>query len=601
MALLNFQDVSLSFGGPNLLSGVNLQIHEGEKISLLGRNGAGKSTMMRLIHGLAEPDSGRIIREKFLRTSLLQQEVPDNFPGTVYSILAGGISDDDGSADTAHLEQKHIRQIERVLSLMTLDPTPEFMSLSAGMKRRVLLGRALVNDPDILLLDEPTNHLDIDSIRWLEDFLCRYDKTIFFVTHDRAFLQKVAVRILEIDRGNIFDWKCDYSTFLKRKEAWLESEETQNALFDKKLAREEIWIRKGIKARRTRNEGRVRALKEMRLERSRRLDRQGNVSLELSRAEKSGKTVIEAADISFSYNENRIIEKFSTIIQRGDKIGIIGPNGCGKSTLIKLLLGILEPGAGNIKAGTKLEVAYFDQLRGSIDENKTIRENIAEAGEMIDINGRSRHVIGYLQDFLFQPDRIDIKASVLSGGERNRLMLAKLFTRPFNLLVMDEPTNDLDLETVELLEQILIEYEGTLLVVSHDREFLNNIVTGTFAFEGNGIVKEYAGGYDEWLARRSQVKETKEKKIQPEKKPKEKTKLTFKERKELETLPDEISAIEKKKDELVALISDPDFYKKNAVRSVEVNLEINKLDAAHERLMQRWLELEEMSDQEQKR
>lgn len=600
MALLNFQDVSLSFGGPNLLDGINLQIHEGEKISLLGRNGAGKSTMMRLIHGLAEPDSGRIIREKFLRTSLLQQEVPDNFPGTVYSILAGGISDDDGSTDTAHLEQKHIRQIERVLSLMTLDPNPEFMSLSAGMKRRVLLGRALVNDPDILLLDEPTNHLDIDSIRWLEDFLCRYDKTIFFVTHDRAFLQKVAVRILEIDRGNIFDWKCDYSTFLKRKESWLESEETQNALFDKKLAREEIWIRKGIKARRTRNEGRVRALKEMRLERSRRLDQQGNVRLELSRGEKSGKTVIEASNISFAYGDNRIIHNFSTIIQRGDKIGIIGPNGCGKSTLIKLLLDILKPLDGSVKTGTRLEVAYFDQLRDSIDGDKTIRENIAEAGEMIDINGRSRHVIGYLQDFLFQPDRVDIKASVLSGGERNRLMLAKLFTRPFNLLVMDEPTNDLDLETVELLEQILIEYEGTLLVVSHDREFLNNIVTGTFAFEGNGAVKEYAGGYDEWLARRPMLKETKEKKIQAEKKPKEKTKLTFKEKRELETLPDEIAAVEKKKDELVALISDPEFYKKNAARSVEVNREIGELDVEHERLMQRWLELEELSANMQK-
>ncbi|HPS58330.1 MAG TPA: ATP-binding cassette domain-containing protein [Spirochaetota bacterium] len=601
MALLNFQDVCLSFGGPNLLNFINLQIHEGEKISLLGRNGAGKSTMMRLIHGLAEPDSGRIIREKFLRTSLLQQEVPDNFTGTVYSILSGGISDADGPVDPDHLEQKHIRQIERVLSLMTLDPGPEFMSLSAGMKRRVLLGRALVNDPDILLLDEPTNHLDIDSIRWLEDFLCRYDKTIFFVTHDRAFLQKVAVRILEIDRGNIFDWKCDYNTFLKRKESWLESEETQNALFDKKLAREEIWIRKGIKARRTRNEGRVRALKEMRLERSRRLEQQGNVRLELSRGEKSGKAVIEAADISFAYDENRIIHNFSTIIQRGDKIGIIGPNGCGKSTLIKLLLGILKPASGSVKTGTKLEVAYFDQLRGSIDENKTIRENIAEAGEMIDINGRSRHVIGYLQDFLFQPDRVDIRASVLSGGERNRLMLAKLFTRPFNFLVMDEPTNDLDLETVELLEQILIEYEGTLLVVSHDREFLNNIVTGTFAFEGNGEVKEYAGGYDEWLARRAQVRETKEKKIQPEKKPKEKTKLTFKEKRELETIPEMIAAVEKKKDELVALISDPEFYKKNAARSVEVNREIGELDAEHERLMQRWLELEEMSALEQKR
>ncbi len=598
MALLSFQEVSLSFGGPNLLDRINLQIHEGEKISLLGRNGAGKSTMMRLIQGQAEPDSGRIIREKSLRTSLLQQEVPDGMTGTVYDILAAGIHDETGPVHPDHLEQKQVMQIERVLSLMSLDPAPEFMSLSAGMKRRVLMGQAIASDPDILLLDEPTNHLDIDSIRWLEDFLCRYDKTIFFVTHDRAFLQKVALRILEIDRGNLFDWKCDYATFIKRKEAWLDSEETQNSLFDKKLAQEEIWIRKGIKARRTRNEGRVRALKEMRLERSRRLEQQGAVRLELSRGEKSGKTVIEATEITFGYGSEPVIKGFSTIIQRGDRIGIIGPNGCGKSTMIKLLLGLLPPQAGNVKSGTRLEVAYFDQLRSSIDPARTIRENIAEAGEMIDINGRSRHVIGYLQDFLFPPDRVDVPAGTLSGGERNRLMLAKLFTRAFNLLVMDEPTNDLDLETVELLEQILIEYDGTLLVVSHDREFLNNIVTGTFAFEGNGVVREYAGGYDEWLARRPALKDVKEKKAQPVKKIREKTKLSFNEKKELEQLPEQIAELEQKKKELVELISDPEFYKKEAARSVEVNREIEAIDSRLEHMLERWMELEEMQKNE---
>lgn len=600
MALISLQEVTLSYGGPALLNSVNLQMHEGEKISLLGRNGAGKSTMMRLIHGLVEPDSGRIMREKGLRTSLLPQEVPAGTAGTVYDILAEGITEDSIPGRPDNLEQKHIRQIERVLSLMELNPGTEFMSLSAGMKRRVLLGKALAADPDILLLDEPTNHLDIDSIRWLEDFLCRYDKTIFFVTHDRAFLQKVAVRIIEIDRGNIFDWKCDYATFIKRREAWLESEETRNALFDKKLAREEIWIRKGIKARRTRNEGRVRALKEMRVERSRRLEQQGSVRMELSQGEKSGKIVIEASDVSFGYDEKLIIRGFSTIIQRGDKIGIIGPNGCGKSTLIQLLLGILSPSEGNISTGTKLEVAYFDQLRAELDENRTIRENIAEGGETVNINGRNKHIIGYLQDFLFPPERVDIKICLLSGGERNRLMLAKLFTRPFNLLVMDEPTNDLDLETVELLEQILIEYEGTLLVVSHDREFLNNIVSGTFAFEGNGIVKEYAGGYDEWLAKRPTVKETKEKKRQPEKKSREYTKMTFMEKKELESLPHKIEELESKKNDLIVVISDPEFYKKNAARSAEINREIQQFESELERLITRWITLEERSKNEQR-
>jgi len=489
--------------------------------------------------------------------------------------------------------------IERVLSLMTLDPSGEFMSLSAGMKRRVLLGRAIVNDPDILLLDEPTNHLDIDSIRWLEDFLGRYEKTVFFVTHDRAFLRNTAKRILEIDRGILFDWKCDYETFLKRKEAWLDSEETRNALFDKKLEQEEIWIRNGIKARRTRNEGRVRALMDMRLERSRRLERQGTVRLEIARGQKSGKSVIEAEGVSFSYGESPVIENFSTIIQRGDRIGIIGPNGCGKTTMIKLLLGLLTPSAGSVRQGTRLEVAYFDQLRGSIDDSRSIRENIAEAGEYMEINGRTRHVIGYLQDFLFPPDRVDVKAAVLSGGERNRLMLAKLFTRSFNLLVMDEPTNDLDLETVELLEQILIEYEGTLLVVSHDREFLNNIVTGTFAFEGGGTVREYAGGYDEWLAKRPAAGEAKEKGPRPVKRPREYTRMSFKEKRELESLPAEIEALEGKKGELVALISDPEFYKKNAARAGEVNREISQIDSSLEGLMERWLELEEKQRNEQ--
>jgi ATP-binding cassette subfamily F protein uup len=502
---------------------------------------------MKMINGLVEPDSGKIFRIKDLRTSILQQDVPDGIKGTVYAVLARGIIDEDGEVHHDHLELKHIRQIERVISLMSLDPEPEFETLSAGMKRRVLLGQALVNDPDILLLDEPTNHLDIDSIKWLEEFLVRYEKTVFFVTHDRAFLQKVAKRILEIDRGNIFDWNCDYQTFLKRKEAWLESEETQNALFDKKLAQEEIWIRKGIKARRTRNEGRVRALKAMRNERSKRLEQQGTVKIDMIQSERSGKVVIEAENIEFGYtllpfmgdckqdvcvssadtmsgkrglmasgqrgreNDNLIVKNFSTTIMRGDKVGFIGPNGCGKSTMIKLLLKQYEVTSGKVKHGTKLEVAYFDQLRDQLDDSKTIRQNVTDGNEIIEFNGKSKHVIGHLQDFLFTPDRADEKVGILSGGEKNRLMLAKLFAKPFNLLIMDEPTNDLDLETVELLEELLIEYEGTLLVVSHDREFLNNVVTSTIAFEGNGSVKEYAGGYDDWLRQRTVAKEFKDK------------------------------------------------------------------------------------------
>ncbi len=593
MALINFQDVSLSFGGPNLLNGLNIQIHEGEKISLLGRNGAGKSTLMKVIHGLVEPDSGKIFRSRDLRTSILQQEVPDGITGDVYSVLARGIVDYGYVVHRDHLEQKHIRQIERVVSQMSLDTSPEFQSLSAGMKRRVLLGQALVNDPDILLLDEPTNHLDIDSIRWLEDFLVRYEKTVFFVTHDRAFLQKVAVRILEIDRGNIFDWNCDYQTFLKRKEAWLESEEIQNALFDKKLEQEEIWIRKGIKARRTRNEGRVRALKALRVERSKRLEQQGVVKLERIQGERSGKLVIEAENISFGYDDNKIIKDFSTTIMRGDKVGIIGPNGCGKSTLIKLLLRQLEMNSGRVKHGTRLETAYFDQLRDQLDDERTIRQNVTDGNDIIEFNGKNRHVIGYLQDFLFAPDRADEKVGVLSGGEKNRLMLARLFARPFNLLIMDEPTNDLDLETVELLEELLVEYEGTLIVVSHDREFLNNVVTSTIAFEGNGAVREYAGGYDDWLRQRTVVKEVREKPVQREKKQPEKTKMTFKEKREFETIPDEISTLEKRKEELVAMLHDPDFFKQQAHKAGEVNREIEGLDSALESLFERWMDLEE--------
>ncbi len=586
MALLNFQNVTLAFGSAPLLDGVDLQIHEGEKISLLGRNGTGKSTMMKLINGDLQPDTGSLVQDKNMRTSLLTQEVPSDISGTIQEMISSGV--------THHDEKDAHRQIERTLSLMSLDADVQFETLSAGMKRRVLLGRALVSEPDILLLDEPTNHLDIESITWLENFLSRYEKTIFFVTHDRTFLQKIANRIIELDRGSIFDWKCDYHTFLKRKEAWLESEEAGNALFDKRQAKEEAWIRQGIKARRTRNEGRVRALKKMRAERALRRERTGTAKMEIQATENSGKMVIDAENLTFGYNDIPIINNFSTRILRGDKIGIIGPNGCGKSTLIKILLEEIEPQSGTVKSGTRLETAYFDQLRNQLDEDRTVRENVTDGNEIIEFNGGKKHVIGYLQDFLFAPDRIDAKVSALSGGEKNRLLLAKLFTRPANLLILDEPTNDLDIETVELLEELLLDYKGTLLLVSHDRSFINNVATSTIVFENNGDLCEYAGGYDDWLIQgnKSRQEDARTEKKTREKPKQAKKKLSFKEKKELEALPGLLEEKEKRKHELIEMMSDPEFYQKKGTAVAETKTELEELEAELENLFARWEELE---------
>ncbi|HRZ26861.1 MAG TPA: ATP-binding cassette domain-containing protein [Spirochaetota bacterium] len=591
MALLNLQNISLSFDGSPLLDGIDLQIHAGEKISLLGRNGSGKTTLMRLMNGEIEPDGGARIVEKGVKTALLPQEVPAGLEGTVRDVVTGGLlRRHEGGAEE---EIDHYR-VERALSMVAVDPGLSFSDLSAGMKRRVILGRAIVNDPDILLLDEPTNHLDIGSIEWLENFLGRYDRTIFFVTHDRAFMQKIAGRIIEIDRGRLFDWKCDYATFLRRKDAWLEAEETRDALFDKKLAQEEAWIRKGIKARRTRNEGRVRALMKMRDERAARRERQGAVRMESRNAGQSGKMVIEAEGLSFGYGGVPLIRDFSTRIMRGDRIGIIGPNGCGKSTLIRLLLGDLDPVSGTVRRGSRIETAYFDQLRDTIDPDRTVRQNVAEGGEMIDMGGRTRHVIGYLQDFLFTPARADVIAGMLSGGEKNRLMLAKLFTRPSNFLIMDEPTNDLDIETVELLEELLLDYAGTLILVSHDRAFINNVVTSTLVFEGEGLVREYAGGYDDWLLQRK-ARESGQS-VQP-KKPRDKKapetrKLTFKEKKELESIPQLIADKENRVNEIHAILSNPSFYRENSARVPEMKAELERLEHELEALLLRWEELE---------
>jgi len=594
MALLNIENLTVAFGADPLLDSVNLQIHDGEKICLLGRNGEGKSTFMKVIQGEIEPDSGNILRNKGLKTSLLTQEVPDDMTGSIYEIIESGVPD---IHDIDHHEEKLARQlIDKIISLLEVDPFAEFETLSAGMKRRVLLGRALAGNPDILLLDEPTNHLDMDSVRWLEDFLAKYERTIFFVTHDRAFLQRIADRIIELDRGRLFDWKCDYKTFLERKEAWLESEEEKNRLFDKRLAEEEAWLRKGIKARRTRNEGRVRALKKMREERAARREMQGTVSMSLNSSERSGKVVIEAKNVTYGYDDKVLIDNFSKVIMRGDRIGIIGPNGLGKSTLIKLLLGELNPQDGTVETGTKLEVAYFDQLRNRIDDSLTVKENVTDGNEIIELNGRSKHVIGYLQDFLFPPDRVNVRAEVLSGGEKNRLMLAKMFTKPSNFIIMDEPTNDLDIETIELLEDLLSEYDGTILFISHDREFLNNIATSIFSFEGNGVIGEYAGGYDDWLLQIKIPEEPKpkEKKAPREKKPKEKTKLSFKEKRELEEIPEIIESKELRKEEIIALMSDPSFYQNQGDEVAAVNSELEEIEKELVELFDRWDELEEI-------
>ena len=590
MAQLNLQNITLNFGSAPLFESINLQIHKGEKITLLGRNGAGKTTFMKLINGDIEADSGEIIREKGLKTALLTQDVPSNIPGTIYDIIAEGVFGSTKDHHDSLEEQKKLQQIEKTISLLNIDRDLIYKDLSAGMKRKALLGKAIVNEPDILLLDEPTNHLDIEFITWLEDFLSKYSETVFFVTHDRAFMQKIADRIIDLDRGKIFDWKCGYKTFLARKEAWLESEETQNSLFDKKLAKEEEWIRKGIKARRTRNEGRVRALKKMREERAMRREVTGSVKMDIQKADVSGKMVFEAENIKFSYGENLIIDNFSTRILRGDRLGIIGPNGCGKTTLLKILLGEIESDSGMVKRGARIDAAYFDQMRNKLDGEKTIKENVTDGNEIISFNGKSKHIIGYLQDFLFPPDRVDIKVKLLSGGEKNRLLLAKLFAKPANLLVLDEPTNDLDIETIELLEDILIDYEGTILLVSHDRSFLNNVVTGTIAFEGAGRINEYAGGYDDWLVQAKKEKSAAKKIKKPakEKVSGEKTKLTFNEIKELESLPLVIENKESRVKEIYKLMADPEFYQNKGNSVNETKIELEKLEEEIESLYKRW-------------
>ena len=597
MSLIQLQELSIGFRGPLLLDYVSCQIEAGGRIGLLGRNGAGKTTLMRIISGQVEPDHGQCIVAPRTKVSLLPQDVPDHLQGTIADVVKLGLAPEE--RDEAHAWQAD-RQVDRLLSQMELDGEAEVQTLSSGMKRRVLLAQTLVSEPDVLLLDEPTNHLDIEAIAWLEHFLLHWPATLMFVTHDRQFLRNVATRILEIDRGRIFDWSCDYDTFLSRKEAALAAEEKQNAEFDKKLAQEEVWIRQGIKARRVRNEGRVRALKKMREQRSQRREKLGTSRIQIQEASRSGMLVAEVKDVSFAYDETQIVGNFSTAVMRGDKIGIIGPNGAGKTTLLRLLLGQLPPQSGSVRLGTNLELAYFDQLRAQLDDSETVQEAISEGSDTILINGNRKHVIGYLQDFLFTPERARTQIKFLSGGERNRVLLAKLFSKPANVIVLDEPTNDLDTETLELLEERLVDFQGTILLVSHDRAFLNNVVTSTIVFEPTGV-KEYVGGYDDWVRQRSETvakppaPEPAKASVTKQKTAPQQKRLGFNEKRELEKLPATIEQLEAAAARLHEIMADGEFYKQPSEQIAARQAELKDIEQQLSTSYERWEELEQLS------
>lgn len=622
MALISLRSITLAFGGPPLFDGINLQIEPGDRLCLMGRNGSGKSTLLKLIGGEIIPEGGEIQRQQGLRVAQLTQDVPEGLRGAIFDIVASGMGTaaallaeyhhlsyelahgDDSLLTRFELLQKKLeendgwsmhQEVERVLNRLDLDGGAEFTSLSGGTKRRVLLARALVSNPEILILDEPTNHLDINTILWLEEFLAKNVRTVLFVTHDRAFARRLANRVAELDRGRIYAFSCGYDEFVERREALLEAEISRQALFDKKLAQEEAWVRQGIKARRTRNEGRVRALKKLRDEYRQRRERQGTARIQLQTAERSGALVAEAAGVTFAYDGRPIVTGFSSTIMRGDRIGIIGPNGSGKTTLLRLLLGELEPQQGEVRLGTRREVIYFDQLREQLDIGKSVQDNVGEGNDTLIINGQPRHIIGYLQDFLFTPERARSPVNILSGGERNRLLLAKLFTRPSNILVMDEPTNDLDAETLGLLEDLLMEYPGTLLLVSHDREFLNNVVSSTIALSGDGTVREFVGGYDDWhsqstLETAQAVQKSVQEKVRPQKE--RPRRLSFKEERELEALPVRISALEKEQAELHVRLADPDLYRNAATEVVILNDRLATVEQELDAAFLRWDGLE---------
>ena len=628
MPLIAMQDVNFGFMDPPLLEAVNFHIDPGERLCLLGRNGCGKSTLLRLITGDLEPLSGEITRQPNLRVAMLSQTVPQDITGKVFDIVAQGIgnagkllvkyhkiSHDTTTVDTDRLHQLHneldksdawkkLNILETVLSMTGIDPEIQFSDLSAGLKRRALTAKALAAEPDLLILDEPTNHLDINSITWLEDFLIRSQKALLFVTHDRRFLKNISTRIVELDRGKLFNWNCDYDDYLKRKDQLLSAEKSQWNQFDKKLTTEEQWLRQGIQARRTRNEGRVRALMKMREIRSQRRTQQAGPRIEINAARRSGNIVVKTKNIDFSYapaDTKPIIKDLTTTIIRRDRVGVIGPNGQGKTTLLKLLLGKLIPTNGTIKHGTNTQYAYFDQLHSQLDPNKTLLDNIGEGYSSVIVNGRPKHVFAYLADFLFPPEQAKQLVSSLSGGERNRLQIAKVFTQPSNVLVLDEPTNDLDVETLELLEDMLINYPGTILLVSHDRAFLNNVVTSTLVLEGDGKVTEYVGGYDDWIRQRSQIvpdqsqkKPAKKKSTRP---PKTKPlKLTFNQQRKFDALPQLIEDLEAQIASLHDKMAEPSFYKQDGAIIAEENAKLDSLDARLATAYARWEELAEFDE-----
>ncbi len=616
------RNVTWGFADPPLLENISWQIERGERVCLLGRNGVGKSTVLKLLHGEITPDSGEVWRQKTVTVAALKQEVPEGYAGTVFDVVAQGL----GEKGRAFAEYQALRRrppststdeyekrcgamqekfsaddewgisqaVETALSRTALEGQWPFEDLSAGLKRRTLFARALVGKPDLLLLDEPTNHLDIDSILWMEELILRHVKTLLFVTHDRAFLKRIATRIVEIDRGRLFSYDCNYETYLERRQAVLEAEENQEKESDRKRDAEEVWIRQGIKARRTRNEGRVRALLKMREKFRERRKKTANVKLQIQEGERSGKLVVEAKEVSFSYEDKPVVRDFSTTILRGDKVGIIGPNGAGKTTLLKILLKNMPPDNGTVRHGANLQILYFDQLREQLDEEKTVADNIGEGNDFIIFNGRKRHVITHLRDFLFSRERCITPVRVLSGGEKNRLLLAKLFTQPANMLVLDEPTNDLDAETLELLEELLFDYDGTVLLVSHDREFLNNVVTSTLVFEGNGHVGEYAGGYNDWLLQRPAKEESPpapkavDAKAKKREKPSKERTLTYKEKKELLELPDRLLLLEGEKEDLFKSMSDPLYYKKGKETMAAATARLEALEKEIETTYLRW-------------
>lgn len=624
MALLFLRDISLSFGAAPLLDKIHFQVEAGERVCIVGRNGEGKSTLLKIIEGMQPADEGSRIVQDGIKIAKLRQDVPHDIEGSVFDVVALGLGDIgetlkayhhaalDGDMDQLEKLQHKIeaqngwdmnQQVDTILSKLDLPADDEFSSLSGGMKRRVLLAQALIQKPDILLLDEPTNHLDIPSIQWLEGFVKNLRCALIFITHDRAFLQALATRIVEVDRGQLFNWECDYLTYLERKQAQLESEAKTHAEFDKKLAQEEVWIRQGIKARRTRNEGRVRALEKLRLERQARRSQQGSANLQVNVGDTSGKKVIEISHLSFGWPDKTIVNDFSTLIVRGDKVGLIGPNGCGKSTLLKLLLGQANPQQGKVELGTNLQIAYFDQHRAKLNEELSVAQNVLDSSDHVEINGQRKHIIGYLSDFLFAPDRARQPVKSLSGGERNRLLLAQVFAKPSNLLILDEPTNDLDVETLELLEDLLMNYQGTVLIVSHDRAFLNNVVTSSIVFDAPGLVNEYVGGYDDWLRQRpnlatASVKGTSATKNETQQATsatqanKPAKKLSYKDQREYDSLPGLIEQLETELEALGAMVADTAFYQQDQAKIDKTLAKIQYKESELEQAFERWEVLE---------